>query len=206
MSVAAAARPGLLALALALAASSTLAHAPARRSAAELMDAIMWNRETIGGPFALTDQQGRRRTDADFRGRLMLVYFGFTACADVCPGDLQQIAAALQQLGPAGEAVQPIFITLDPVHDTPARLAQYVPHFHPRLLGLTGTAREIDQVASAYRVYYRTVARPRRAGDAVDHSAFIYLMDREGKYLGFFPPGTPAARLRQVIQPYLGTP
>src|SRR4051812_26975233 len=96
------------------------------RSAAALMDAVMWNREPIGGPFALTDQHGVRRTDADFRGKLMVVYFGFTYCPDVCPTDLQEIASALHRLGPAGDAVQPIFITLDPARDTPDHLRDYM--------------------------------------------------------------------------------
>src|SRR3982751_6029518 len=84
------------------------------RSAAELMDAVMWNREPIGGPFALIDHTGKPRSDKDFRGKLMLVYFGFTYCPDVCPTDLQNIGLALDMLGEAGERVQPLFITLDP--------------------------------------------------------------------------------------------
>src|SRR5438045_5215228 len=84
------------------------------RSAAELMDAVMWNREPIGGPFALTDQNGVRRTERDFRGKLMLIYFGFTYCPDTCPTDLQAIGLAIDRLGPAGDAVQPLFITVDP--------------------------------------------------------------------------------------------
>ena len=84
------------------------------RSAAELMDAVMWNREPIGGPFALIDHNGKPRTNEEFRGKLMLVYFGFTYCPDVCPTDLQNIGLALDQLGPAGETIQPLFITVDP--------------------------------------------------------------------------------------------
>ena len=106
----------LMLLALGSVATSSLAQAP-ERSAAELMDAVMWNREPIGGPFALTDQNGVHRTDADFRGKLMLVYFGFTYCPDICPTDLQQMALAVDQLGPAGETVQPVFITVDPARD-----------------------------------------------------------------------------------------
>jgi protein SCO1/2 len=94
------------------------------RSAAELMDAVMWNREPIGGPFALIDQDGKRRTDADFRGKVLLVYFGFTYCPDVCPTDLQEIGLAVDRLGPAGDAVQPIFITVDPARDTPEHLKE----------------------------------------------------------------------------------
>jgi protein SCO1 len=109
----------------------SFAQAPPDRSAAELMDAVMWNREPIGGPFTLTDQAGKPRTDADFRGKLMLVYFGFTYCPDVCPTDLQQMGLAVDQLGAAGEAVQPIFVTVDPERDTPEHLAEYMPYFHP---------------------------------------------------------------------------
>ena len=88
------------------------------RSAAELMDAVMWNREPIGGSVALMDHNGKLRTDADFRGKLMLVYFGFTYCPDVCPTDLQNIGLALDKLGASGEEVQPLFITLDPERDS----------------------------------------------------------------------------------------
>src|SRR5262245_2431820 len=110
------------------------------RSAADLMDVVMWSREPIGGAFTLTDQHGVRRTDADFRGKLMLVYFGFTYCPDICPTDLQAIGLALDQLGKGGDEVQPIFITVDPERDRSEVLADYVPMFHPRLIGLSGDA------------------------------------------------------------------
>jgi cytochrome oxidase Cu insertion factor (SCO1/SenC/PrrC family) len=183
-------------------ATSSLAQAP-ERSAAELMDAVMWNREPIGGPFALTDQNGARRTDANFRGKMMLVYFGFTYCPDVCPTDLQQMGLAVDQLGPAGEMVQPIFITVDPERDTPEHLKDYMPLFHPRFVGLTGDSAAIREAASAYRVYYKKVEWGDRSNYTVDHSSFIYLMDRDGKYLGFFPPGTPAERIADVMRPRL---
>src|SRR5947209_7049726 len=113
------------------------------RSAAELMDAVMWHREPIGGPFALIDQDGVHRTDADYRGKFMLVYFGFTYCPDVCPTDLQQMGLAVDRLAAAGDSVQPIFITLDPDRDTPEHLKDYMPLFHPRFVGLTGSAAAI---------------------------------------------------------------
>jgi len=197
-----------LALALALAQAGiagSSAEEPERpaaapeRSAAELMDAVMWNREPIGGPFRLVDHTGRPRTDADFRGKLLLVYFGFTYCPDVCPTDLQAIGLALDRLGPAAEAVQPLFITVDPERDTPQVLADYVPMFHPRLIGLSGDAAAVRQAARAYRVYYAKV--PAGEGYTVDHSGFIYLMDRAGHYVGFFPPGTPADRMIDAIRP-----
>src|SRR5262245_36847329 len=190
---------GSMLLALGMVAASSRAQAP-ERSAAELMDAVMWNREPIGGPFALTDQHGRRRTDADFRGRLMLVYFGFTYCPDICPTDLQAMSLAIDRLGAAGEAVQPLFITVDPERDTPEHLADYVTMFHPRLIALTGDAAAIRDAARAYRVYYAKA--PTAGGDyTVDHSGFIYLLDRAGQYVGFFPPGTPPDAMADTMRP-----
>jgi cytochrome oxidase Cu insertion factor (SCO1/SenC/PrrC family) len=183
---------GFGAIAASLAQTST-------RSAAELMDAVMWNREPIGGPFALIDHTGKPRTDADFHGRPMLVYFGFTYCPDICPTDLQAIGLALDKLGEAGERVQPLFITLDPERDTAAHLADYVTMFHPRLIGLTGDTSAIQKAADAYKVYYARVALK---GDdyTVDHSAFTYLMGSDGAYLGFFPPGTAPDSIAETIR------
>ena len=192
----------LMLLALGSVATSSLAQAP-ERSAAELMDAVMWNREPIGGPFALTDQNGVHRTDADFRGKLMLVYFGFTYCPDICPTDLQQMALAVDQLGPAGETVQPVFITVDPARDTVEHLKDYMALFHPRFVGLTGDAAAIRQAARAYRVYYEKVEREDKSDYTLDHSVFIYLIDRDGRYLGFFPPGTSGERLAETMRSHL---
>jgi protein SCO1/2 len=176
-----------------------LLHADDAPSAAQLMDDLMWARGPIGGPFALIDHDGRRRTDAEFRGKLMVIYFGYIGCPDICPADLMSIALALDQLGDAADAVQPIFITLDPERDTPAHLAEYVKAFHPRLLGLTGAPEEIRKVATAYKAYYAKVGNAGGADDAVDHTAFIYLVGRDGQYLGFLPPSTTPERLRNVI-------
>jgi cytochrome oxidase Cu insertion factor (SCO1/SenC/PrrC family) len=111
------ARAALVVMSLGAVAESAFAQG-SERSAAELMDAVMWNREPIGGSVALMDHNGKLRTDADFRGKLMLVYFGFTYCPDVCPTDLQNIGLALDKLGASGEEVQPLFITLDPERDS----------------------------------------------------------------------------------------
>jgi cytochrome oxidase Cu insertion factor (SCO1/SenC/PrrC family) len=192
----------LMLLAHSSAATSSLAQ-PSERSPAELMDAVMWNREPIGGPFALIDQNGMRRTNADFRGKLMLVYFGFTYCPDVCPTDLLQMTLAMDQLGQAGEMVQPVFITVDPERDTAEHLRGYMSLFHPRFVGLTGDAIAIQAAAGAYRVYYKKVERDDSSDYTVDHSAFIYLMGRDGEYLGFFPPGTSAERIAETIRPLL---
>ena len=176
---------------------------PQEPSAAALMDAVMWNKGPIGGPFALIDHDGRPRTDADFRGKLLLIYFGYTYCSDICPTDLQSISSAIDRLGPAGDAVQPLFITVDPEHDTPETIKLYVALFHPRLIGLTGSASEIKTVARAYKVYYAKAERTKKSDRLIDHSGFIFLVGRAGEYLGFFPPGTPADRLIDGIRPHL---
>lgn len=195
---------------LALLIATTLAGAEEgkpSRSAAELMDVLMWNREPIGGAFELIDQAGRPRRSDDFRGKLLLVYFGFTSCPDICPTDLQEISLALDRLGADAAAVQPLFITVDPDRDTPAQLADYLTSFHPSFVGLTGSAEAIRRAADAYKVYVAKVATGSQTTDyTVDHSAFIYLMDRNGGYLGFFPPGTPADRLIAMIRPRLADP
>ena len=192
----------LAVLILAGIASQPAAQTSSSRSAAALMDAVMWNREPIGGPFALVDQDGTPRTDADFRGKFLLIYFGFTYCPDICPTDLQNIGLAMDRLGKAGDGVQPLFVTLDPERDTADHLKEYVALFHPRMVALTGDAAAIGKAADAYRVYYARV--PTKGGNyTVDHSAFIYLVGRDGKYLGFLPPGTDGDRIAEAIRPHL---
>src|SRR5215467_7637524 len=127
--------------------SSTVSKLSSERSSAELMDAVMWDREPIGGPFALTDHNGLRPTDAYFRGKWLLVYFGYLFCPDICPTDLQAISAAVDGLGASGHMIQPVFITLDPERDSTGRLASYVASFHPRLIGLTGELAQVAAVA-----------------------------------------------------------
>jgi cytochrome oxidase Cu insertion factor (SCO1/SenC/PrrC family) len=188
----------LIALAVGLIAGLSSPRAQ-QRSAAEIMDILMWGREPVGGPFALIDHNGKPRTDVDFRGKLMLVYFGFTWCPDVCPTDLQDISLALDKLGEAADQVQPLFITVDPERDTAAHLAEYVSLFHPRLIGLTGDAAAIRAAADAYKVYYAKVTNEAGTDYTVDHTAFIYLMGADGKYLGFFPPSTPPERIAETI-------
>jgi protein SCO1/2 len=180
---------------------------PPERSAAELMDVVMWGREPIGGPFALVDHTGAPRTDRDFRGKLLLIYFGFTYCSDACPIELQSIATALDRLGPLAERVQPLFITVEPEKDTPDQLKSYVAQFHPRLIGLTGDPREVRKVLRAYKVYAaKTVRGPapaQRDDPNVDHSSLVYLVDAAGKYVGYFPPGTSADRMVEVVRQQL---
>jgi protein SCO1/2 len=134
----------------------------------------------IGGPFALVDGDGQAVTDQAYRGKWMVVYFGFTYCPDACPTGLANIAAALRELGADADRVQPIFISIDPERDTPAMMKDYVAAFDPRIVGLTGTAEQVAATAKAYRVYYKRVGE----GDdySMDHSTAIYVMDPEGNY------------------------
>jgi cytochrome oxidase Cu insertion factor (SCO1/SenC/PrrC family) len=196
------ARLGLAIAALALLLASAPAGAgEAEPSAAQLMDDLMWNRGPIGGPFTLTDHTGKLRSDSEFRGKLMVVYFGYTACPDVCPTDLLSISQAIDALGAAGDAVQPIFISVDPEGDT--HLAEYVAAFHPRLIGLTGTPQEIKKVALAYKAYYAKVYDGEGKDYVIDHTGVVYLIDRTGEYVGFVPPQTGPQRLADILRQQL---
>jgi protein SCO1 len=138
----------------------------------------------VGGPFTLADGAGMQVTDRDFRGKYMLVYFGYTFCPDVCPTTLNEVADALDHLGAKADRLQPIFITVDPKRDTPAVMKQYVAAFTPRLIGLTGSDEQIAKVAQEYRVYYaehRTGPGPNDY--TMDHSSVLYLMGPDGKFI-----------------------
>ena len=146
---------------------------------------------SIGGAFALTDQNGIRRSQADFAGRPMLIYFGFTYCPDVCPTALDIMGGALDALQQrdaiAYERLQPVFISVDPARDTPPVLRDYLAYFHPRLSGLTGSQADIDAVKSAFKIYAaRGAAEDENGNYNVDHSSFFYLMDENNRYLAHF--------------------
>jgi len=157
---------------------------------------------TIGGPFRLVDQDGQMRTDADFRGKYTLVYFGYTYCPDVCPTALQVMTVALDALGEAGRDVIPVFVTVDPERDTVDVMADYVTNFHDRLVALTGDAEAIREAARGYRVYYKKAGEG-EADYLVDHTSIVYLMDREGRYLAHFThttdPQAMAAKIREFL-------
>ncbi|MFZ3034546.1 MAG: SCO family protein [Parvibaculum sp.] len=159
---------------------------------------------SIGGPFTMTDQTGRRVTDKDFAGKYMLIYFGFTFCPDVCPTELQVMSGALDELGANAARVQPIFVTVDPERDTPEVLARYVKQFNPRLIGLTGSAQDIAAIAKEYRVYYEKVKDDSSSDDySMDHSSIIYLMGPDGGFLSFFPPGTSPEKMAEKIKTFI---
>ena len=168
-------------------------------SAAQMMDDLMYGHGSVGGPFTLTDQTGKPRSDIDFRGKLMIVYFGYTYCPDVCPTDLMAITQALNALGPAADGVQPIFITIDPERDTKL-LADYISAFHRSFIGLTGSPEEIRRVANAYKAFYVKVQDERSGDYSIDHAGVIYLMGHNGEYLGFMPPQTSPDRLVEVLR------
>ena len=139
---------------------------------------------TVGGPFILTDGAGRQVTDRDFRGKYLLIYFGYTACPDVCPTTLSEIADAMDRLGIQAARVQPIFITLDPARDTPAVVRDYAAAFGPHIVGLTGAQAQVDQVASEYRVYHAVHRNgPGPEDYTVDHSSVVYLIGPRGQLL-----------------------
>ena len=158
----------------------------------------------IGGPFALTDHKGQSVTDANYRGKLMLVYFGYGFCPDICPTELQNIAVALDEMGSNAMAVQPIFITVDPERDTVPFLAEYVENFHSRLVGLTGSRLEIEKVATAYRVYHaRANTSPDDEDYLVDHTGYVYLIGRDGLFLTMFRGGSDPKGMAQTIARYI---
>ncbi|MFY8095017.1 MAG: SCO family protein [Niveispirillum sp.] len=149
-------------------------------------------RAAIGGPFSLTDHTGQAVTQDSLKGKLSLVYFGYSFCPDICPTDLQLIAQALDQLSPEELAdTQAFFVSIDPERDTVAQMADYVALFHPSIRGLTGTPDQIAEAAKSYRAYYKKVSAA-EAGTSdylMDHSAFIYLMNREGDFVRVFGHG-----------------
>jgi cytochrome oxidase Cu insertion factor (SCO1/SenC/PrrC family) len=189
-----------LALACVVSSAPLAANEAAEPSPTELIEGLLSGRAPVGGPFELTDQTGHRRTDTDFHGKLVVLYFGYTYCPDVCPTELQSISLALDKLGAAAETVQPAFISVDPERDTPARLAEFVSSFHPRLIGLTGSVADIRKTAIAYRTFFAKNSATAPGEYSVDHTGFIYLVGKDGHYLGFLPPGVSPDEIADAIR------
>ncbi|QEX21473.1 copper-binding protein [Hypericibacter adhaerens] len=156
----------------------------------------------IGGPFSLTDQDGKKVTDADYAGQWKLVFFGFTYCPDVCPTTLSRISLTLKALGPLGDKLHPLFITIDPERDTPEILKSYIDAFDKRITGLTGTPDEIAAVAKEYRAFYEKV--PQGDTYTMNHSTVIYVMRPDGRYETLLryddTPDEMAAKLKPLLQ------
>lgn len=194
---------GLIALAFAAAAMNVQAHNqkyPVRQSEPGVIQT------DFGGSFALTDHNGKLTTDKTFPGQYLLIYFGYTSCADVCPMDLTVIAAALDKLGAAATRIQPLFVTIDPNRDTVAVLNKYVAHFHPRIVGLTGHEGQIRNVMKAYRVKRRKLYTADSTGPndyVMDHSAATFLMAPDGTFRHYFLSGVTADTLAEGIQRHM---
>lgn len=156
---------------------------------------------SIGGPFTLIDGQGQQRTDTSFRGRYMLIFFGYTNCTDVCPQTLTEMSAALDRIDPGARRVQPLFITVDPKNDTPARMRTYTSAFSPNLIGLTGTAHQLDDVEHLFHVVVEpdTVA----GKDDFDHSAVIYLFGPDGRFIAPIPADANRTVLQAELRRYV---
>jgi len=148
---------------------------------------------SIGGPFSLVDENGNAVTDRTYRGKWLLVYFGYTFCPDACPTALNAVAAALDALGPDAARVQPLFITIDPDRDTPAVMKDYVAAFDKRIVGLTGTPQQIAAAAKAYRVYYQRVGSG--SDYTMDHTVLLYIMDPDGQFSGFLAHDLTASQI-----------
>ena len=150
----------------------------------------------IGGPFTLTAPDGSTVTDETYRGKILLVYFGYTTCPDACPTTLNSVASALAELGTLADRIQPLFITIDPQRDTREVLASYVKAFDPRIVGLTGTPDQVAAAAKAYGVYYaayKTADAP--DGYLMDHTSVVFVMNERHRFVASFTQDTPAAQM-----------
>lgn len=176
---------GTLALLLSLLAACT----PAKRTDFKATDITGAD---FGRSLSLTDHNGVRRTLADFKGKVVVLFFGYTHCPDVCPTTLSDMAAALKLMTPAeARQVQVLFVTVDPERDTPKMLSEYVPYFYPTFLGLYGTPTETAAAAREFHIFYQRHAAPGPVGYLVDHTAGSYVLDRQGRLRLFEPYGQP---------------
>jgi protein SCO1 len=156
---------------------------------------------TVGGPFTLTGPDGTTVTDQTYRGKWLLIFFGYTFCPDTCPTTLNEIATALEKLGPDAQRLQPLFISVDPERDTPEIMKRYTAAFDARIVGLVGSPQQIAAIAEEYGAY--GAAHPHKAGTQdypVDHSTYIYLMDPQGKFVRGFDAETPGYRIADTMR------
>ena len=160
--------------------------------------------DVVKGNFELIDHHGQVVTEHSYDGKLRLVYFGFTRCPDVCPTTLFEVALVMRHLGDDASNVQPIFISVDRENDTPEILASYVAAFHPALVGLSGSKQQLDTVAASFNVTYGVTPAPDSDSgiDSVFHSSYLFLMDRNGKFLDVFGHGAKAAAIEARLREY----
>ena len=157
----------------------------------------------LGGHFTLVDHMGKTRTDADFKGKYQLIYFGYTFCPDICPAALSSMTTALKMIGKKADKITPIFITVDPGRDNVGQLAVYVKNFHPNLIALTGTEAQVEVAKKAFKVFGVKVDDASSTDYLVDHSSIIYLMDPQGKFIAHFNHETSPTVIAQALQKLL---
>lgn len=198
-------------------------------TAEQLATTKSYGEADIGGDFTMTNQDGKRMKFSDTNGSVRLVFFGFTHCPDICPTTLLTITNVMHALGKDASKVQPVFITVDPKRDTPAVMKKYLANFYPGIIGLTGSKKELEEASNAYKAYYSAAdtqddthdmdmshdehAAHGGSGDHsahgmdmdynVDHSGYIYIMDKNGKYLAHVQYNVPEAELTSLITPHL---
>jgi len=157
----------------------------------------------LGGPFTLIDQNGVTRHDSDFRGKLVLIYFGYTFCPDACPTTLQDISQALDLLGDKAAKIQPLFISIDPARDTQEQLKSYAANFYPSLIALTGSPDALKKAEQEYHVYVNKVEQTGEDDYLFDHSSIVFILGRDGRFLGQFPTGIPPKVIAASLERYL---
>jgi len=160
----------------------------------------------IGGPFEMINQDGKPVTEKDFRGKYMLMFFGFTFCPDICPTELQVISAALEQLGETAKTIQPVFVSIDPERDTPEVMKEYVANFYPGMVGLTGSNEQVAQMAKTFLVVYSKVVEEGSAADeySMDHTSSTLMIGPDGKFIKHFSYSTDAEKLAKAIVTAIG--
>jgi len=174
----------MLTTAVALAATSALIVMRLGSAPVVVSKTITTGTASIGGPFSLIGTNGEAITDQTFRGKWLLIFFGYTFCPDACPTTLNNMSVALEKLGSDADKLQPLFVTVDPHRDTLEVMTDYLKSFDPRILGLTGTQDQIDIVIKEYRIYAASQKSATTGDDyLVSHSAYVYLMDRQGKFV-----------------------
>lgn len=159
------------------------------------------SKATIGGDFTLTDHHGKRFDLEQLRGKIVMLFFGYTYCPDICPTELATMARLLKQFEKDDDKISALFITVDPERDTVEKLSNYVPFFSPHLIGLTGSKDEINKVTKAYRVQSKIHSQKENSDYyLVDHSANLYVIDEQGKLIHLIPFGLPAEHIAQVLR------
>jgi cytochrome oxidase Cu insertion factor (SCO1/SenC/PrrC family) len=175
---------------------------PISNSIAEISDGKTYGQAKVGGHFELVDHTGAIRTEADFKGKYLLVYFGYSFCPDICPAALYNISQALQHLNEkTRRQIQPLFISVDPERDTVETLRIYMENYHPAFVALTGTPAQVDQALKAYRVYAKKATPDGTSTEyLIDHSSVVYVMDRQGRYVTSFNHTTEPEKIVQILQ------